>query len=913
MSKERVQFSLRTCLAYKPTAIKVLQAATLTIQGGDPQGVTLRTAGSIVIGADTGFLDSTVLMTNMTGNVTFDGEGIGVINNKRGLLYLYNNSPTNGSAGGLISTAGNPVPLANYGTIERNGTGTVEVDFQIQNLDRDSLLQVSSGTLLVSLPAGSGVVQYRGSTYLNGNTGAKLKLNSPEGLWVRGGNLAVHGSGVATIDGQLKMDGGNLLIVDGPNGPVGPGQLMITDAIEIRGARTTVNMDVFCVPGSPDVCNELISLTAVYLYGGDLRIAVHGNPQPGDDLDIIATPFDWLIGDFNNTFTAPFTTDGESDLTWDYYVLKTPVNKRNGRLDLGSSGNPVAWGQPVTFTAVVSAVDEGAPTPTGTVTFMDGGTALGNATLDGNGNATLTTSALAPGSHWIVAVYSGDANFNGNSSSPLEQVVNPAGASIGDYVWYDPDSDGIQDPGELGLPGVTVNLLDGSGNLLASTPADSSGYYEFDGLLPGNYQLQFVAPPGYQFSPQGEGADSSLDSDADPSGRTVVVSLATDEDQTDLDAGLYSTGSGGIGDFVWDDLNANGIQDPGEPGLSGMTVNLLDGLGNWRASTTTDGSGHYQFAGLAPGNYQLQFIAPPGYQFSLQGQGGDSTRDSDADPSGRTAVLSLAADQNRTDIDAGLYFTGSGGSGGSIGDFVWDDLNDNGIQDAGEPGLSGVTVNLLDGLGNWRSSTTSDGSGHYQFGGLAPGNYQLQFVPPSGYQFSPQGAGGDSTQDSDANASGATAVLSLATNQRRTDLDAGLFSTGSGGSGGSGGFAAPLALAASGSPSAEGVSAVPGPDGELHVTYFPPPGPSNPPGAPAGTARAALHSGLSTWHATALLPRPLVPRLSEMARSRGAAAVTAWEATRALGSWTRCSPSCLRRGASTTAWGGCSDAAALAR
>ena len=61
-----------------------------------------------------------------------------------------------------------------------------------------------------------------------------------------------------------------------------------------------------------------------------------------------------------------------------------------------------------------------------------------------------------------------------------------------------------------------------------------------------------------------------------------------------------------------------------------MTVNLLDDLGNWLASATTDSYGYYQFTGLAAGGYQLQFVAPSSYTFSPQDQGSDDTLDSDA-------------------------------------------------------------------------------------------------------------------------------------------------------------------------------------------------------------------------------------------------------------------------------------------
>jgi hypothetical protein len=91
---------------------------------------------------------------------------------------------------------------------------------------------------------------------------------------------------------------------------------------------------------------------------------------------------------------------------------------------LTSSADPSVFGQAVTFTATVSAVTPGLPTPQGSVDFVDTttNTDLGKVQLSG-GSATLTTAALAVGGHAITATYSGGGNFLGSSGS-LTQTVN---------------------------------------------------------------------------------------------------------------------------------------------------------------------------------------------------------------------------------------------------------------------------------------------------------------------------------------------------------------------------------------------------------------------------------------------------------------------------------------------------------
>ena len=102
--------------------------------------------------------------------------------------------------------------------------------------------------------------------------------------------------------------------------------------------------------------------------------------------------------------------------------LSQVVNQSSTTTSVTSSANPSTFGQSVTFTATVNW--SGAGTPTGSVTFMDGGTTLGTSPLNGSGQATYTTSSLAVGTHSITASYGGDSNFSGSTSPALSQVVS---------------------------------------------------------------------------------------------------------------------------------------------------------------------------------------------------------------------------------------------------------------------------------------------------------------------------------------------------------------------------------------------------------------------------------------------------------------------------------------------------------
>jgi subtilase family serine protease len=102
-------------------------------------------------------------------------------------------------------------------------------------------------------------------------------------------------------------------------------------------------------------------------------------------------------------------------------VVGQVINKAVTSISLSSSKNPSTHGNSVTFTAKVKA--SSGPTPTGSVTFKDGSTTLGTGAVNGSGNATFSTSALAAGTHSITAFYDGSVNDLSITSSALSQKV----------------------------------------------------------------------------------------------------------------------------------------------------------------------------------------------------------------------------------------------------------------------------------------------------------------------------------------------------------------------------------------------------------------------------------------------------------------------------------------------------------
>ncbi len=181
-----------------------------------------------------------------------------------------------------------------------------------------------------------------------------------------------------------------------------------------------------------------------------------------------------------------------------------------------------------------------------------------------------------------------------------------------------------------------------------------------------------------------------------------------------------------IGDRVWEDLNKNGIQDNGEPGVSGVIVKLYDCSNNLIGTKTTDANGYYLFDNLVPGDYYVQFILPSGYIFTTKDAGSDDAKDSDTDlTTGKTICTTLTPGENDLTWDAGLI---KEDCKNKIGDFVWHDEDTDGIQDANESGIPGVVVELLDSQNNVLLTTTTNASGYYEFNNILNGTYKVRIA-----------------------------------------------------------------------------------------------------------------------------------------------------------------------------------------
>ncbi|MBN2029166.1 choice-of-anchor D domain-containing protein [bacterium] len=189
------------------------------------------------------------------------------------------------------------------------------------------------------------------------------------------------------------------------------------------------------------------------------------------------------------------------------------------------------------------------------------------------------------------------------------------------------------------------------------------------------------------------------------------------------------------------------------------------------AGSLADGA-QFSYSQLTPGKYRVYEQVPQGWHLTdidITEMISNSIIDFDS----TYAELHLDSSETIT-----VVFTNTKDSlgGASVGDRVWHDLNQNGLQDSSEFGLDSVAVSLFDNNGNLVATTQTNFSGQYLFSNVSPGSYFLRFSLKTEFTFSPPDQGMDDTIDSDAQfGSGDTPVFTVSVGDHITYMDAGMY------------------------------------------------------------------------------------------------------------------------------------------
>lgn len=340
---------------------------------------------------------------------------------------------------------------------------------------------------------------------------------------------------------------------------------------------------------------------------------------------------------------------------------------------------------------------------------------------------------------------------------PIQVISGPYG-SIGDFVWKDKNDNGLQDSNEPGIKGIVLELytMNSSGQVSANPikkdTTDNNGRYLFNNLLSGDYVVKIPTSnlsDTLRISKKKDvGSDDTKDNDFNAStGFSSKISIHVDstgnkKDNLTVDAALY-TPMGSIGGLAWNDGNNDGIRGDIEIGVNNVVVELYsaDNAGNpvgaALAKDTTNVDGIYRFTNIAKGSYVVKVLIntlPEGSVISSKKNlGGDIRKDNDFNNiTGLSGKITLDPENDTANplnkdnqtIDVAIV-----NPLGSIGDFVWRDSDNDGIQDIDEIGIKGVVLRLYtantDGTptGNALKTDTTDAHGYYLFSNLALGDY----------------------------------------------------------------------------------------------------------------------------------------------------------------------------------------------
>ena len=325
-------------------------------------------------------------------------------------------------------------------------------------------------------------------------------------------------------------------------------------------------------------------------------------------------------------------------------------------------------------------------------------------------------------------VFSGIAltqNQNGTAYN-FGEIIS---SSIAGFVYADTNNDGVKQVGESGLGSVTVTLTGTNLNgviINQSTNTAGDGSYSFGNLIPGNYVLtRTTTPSGYLDGKETVGTlFGGVVNNATNS--TIITSIGIpiggSLSGTDYDFGLVQANS--LSGMVFADLNRDGVKNGADYAITNVTVTLTgtDDRGNVVSNvlqTLADGS--YDFTSLRPStNYTITETQPAGY-----GQGTNSVGSTGGTNSAQDVISGIALTQNQNGTAYNF-----GETVASFGNYVWNDVNADGVKQAAERGIGSVLVYLdtnHDGIYQTNEpSVLTDTNGCYIFTNLLSGTYTVR-------------------------------------------------------------------------------------------------------------------------------------------------------------------------------------------
>ncbi len=664
----------------------------------NPSAITTA-SGTDVSGQNFGNFDkvsiSGMKFNDMDGDGVKDAEDTGLSNWK---IYL------NGSATDSATTDAN----GNY-SFTNLGPGTYSLSEEtqtgwVQTTNNPSAITTSSGT------------DVNGQNFGNFDkvSISGMKFNDIDGDGVKdAGDLGLSGwkiylNGSAT-DSATTDANGNYSFIN-----IGPGTYSLSEAVQSGWQQTTNNPSAITTSSGADVNGQN--------FGNFDKVTISGikfNDMNGDGIKDVGDNgvSGWKIY-LNGSASDSITTDANGNYSFTNlgpgtYMLSEAV--QNGWTQTTANPSPI-----ITSSGTDVSGQNFGNIELGTISGMkfndmdgDGvkdaedtgvsgwkiyisGIRVDSTLTDANGNFTFTNLALGIyslseeiQSGWMQTAPVGGTYSDTITTSGTDLTGKDFGnfetVSISGMKFNDMDGDGTKDAGDNGLSGWKIYL---NGSVIDSATTDANGNYSFVGLGPGSYSLSEEAQAGW------------VQTTSNPS----AITTASGTDVSGQNFGNFDKVS--IAGMKFNDMDGDGVKDAEDTGLSGWKIYLN---GSALDSATTDANGNYSFTNLGPGTYSLSEETQTGWVQTTNNPSAITTS-SGTDVSG----------QNFGNFDKV-----------SISGMKFNDMNGDGVKDAGDLGLSGWKIYLN---GSATDSATTDANGNYTFSNLGPGTYSLSEAVQSGWQ-----------------------------------------------------------------------------------------------------------------------------------------------------------------------------------
>ena len=342
--------------------------------------------------------------------------------------------------------------------------------------------------------------------------------------------------------------------------------------------------------------------------------------------------------------------------------------------------------------------------------------------------------------------------------------------SLQGVVHVDPNGNCEFDPGETGIEGVTIRLIDQDG-VTRTTRTDINGRYRFDDLPAGEYTIIETQPTDYFSSGERVGVDGfGRPGPGGVSTPNEISGVRIDSGVTSLTDYNFCEDFGTIQGFVYHDRNNNGEKEPGETGISGVIVTLTD-LGGTTIQTVETGiDGSYEFTHLGPGVYHVVETHPTDWIDGLDTPGTvDGVPTGFAqNPGDRLSFVDLTSFSPGTSPRHGVDYNFGELLTSRISGVVHSDPNRNCEFEDGEDPIEGVTVELLNEAGDVVQTTKTGANGAYVFDDVAPGTYTVRESQPDGYFHFSQRAG---SHGGDASRNDLISAIEIESGQTLTDYN----------------------------------------------------------------------------------------------------------------------------------------------